>query len=67
MNNLCTYYKSTDYITFNYAPSIPSTGYTGSISFSPNRVSATNAEHTFGANYNINAGDYIKIVYYPQV
>lgn len=67
MNNLCTYYKSTDYITFDGVPYIPSTGYTGSMSFNPNRVSATNAQHTFGANYAINAGDYIKIVYYPQV
>ena len=42
-NNPCTYYKSTKYITFNNAPSIPNQHTTGSMGFNPNRVSATNA------------------------
>jgi hypothetical protein len=66
-NNLCTYYKSTDYIEFSTASSIPGLGTTGSLSFSPNRVSAINAAHTVSASYTVNSGDYVKIVYYPEV
>lgn len=66
-NNLCTYYKSTDYIEFNTATSIPGLGTTGGLSFSPNRVSAINAAHTVSASYTVNSGDYVKIVYYPEV
>ena len=37
------------------------------MSFSPNIVSATNAEHTYSAGYSIAVGDYIKIVTIPQI
>ena len=67
MNNPCTFYRSTKYIEFNNAPSIPGVGTTGSQSFNPNHVSATNAEHTFSAGYSIDVGDYIKIVTIPQI
>ena len=67
INNPCTFYKSTDYLEYNNAPSIPSVYNTGSLSFNPNRVSATNAEHTVSASYTVNNGDYVKIIYYPQV
>lgn len=68
-NNLCTYYKSTKYIYFaTLSTSIPSlySSY-GSLSFSPNVVSATNAVHTFTGSYTVSSGDYLRIVYYPQV
>ena len=67
INNPCTFYRSTTYIQFNNAPSIPGVGTTGSLSFSPNIVSETNAEHTYSAGYSIDVGDYIKIITIPQV
>lgn len=67
MNNLCTYYKSTDYLYFNNAPSIPGIGTTGSHTFNPNIVSATNTQQTFAASYTVDSGDYLKIIYYPEV
>ena len=39
----------------------------GSLSFSPNLVSATNSQHTFTGPYSINAGDYLRIAYYSSV
>lgn len=68
-NNLCTYYKSTKYIYFTtLSTSIPSlyTSY-GSLAFAPNVVSAINAVHTFTGSYTVNSGDYLRIVYYPQI
>lgn len=67
--NLCTYYKSTKYITFvTLGVSVPSlnTLY-GTLSFNPNRVSATNAAHTFTGSYTVSTGDYLRIVYYSAV
>ena len=66
-NKPCTYYKSTHYIEFNAPPSIPSKTTHGSISFNPNRISATNAQHTFTGSVTVNSGDYVRIVYYPEV
>ena len=66
-NNLCAYYKSVTYMTFNSAPSSVSTGTTGSLSFNPNLVSATNTEHTLSAGYSMSAGDWLKVVYYSEV
>ena len=68
-NNLCMYYKTTRYITFNtLVTSIPTlnTPY-GNLAFNPNIVSAVNAQHTFTGSYTVNNGDYLRIVYYPQV
>lgn len=68
-NNLCTYYKSIKYLTFNTLvgsePNVNSPY--GSLSFNPNRVSATNTLHTFTGSYTVNTGDYVRIVYYPQI
>lgn len=68
-NNLCTFYRSTKYITFNtLSTAIPglNTPY-GSLTFNPNRVSATNTQHIFTGSYTVNSGDYLRIVYYPQI
>lgn len=68
INNPCTFYKSTYYLEFNSAPSIPNVGSSvGSLGFNPNIVSATNAQHTYSAGYQIDVGDYIKIVTIPQI
>lgn len=68
-SNLCTYYRSTKYIYFTTTPgSIPSVSSSyGSLTFNPNRVSATNTQHTFTGAYTVNSGDYLRIVCYPQV
>ena len=67
-NNLCTYWSSTKYLEYDPTPSIPNVyTYQGSMSENPNYVSATNAQHTFTGPYTVNNGDYVKIVYYPQV
>ena len=68
-SNLCTYYRSTKYIYFTNPPGfIPgvSSSY-GSLTFNPNRVSATNTQHTFTGAYTVNSGDYLRIIYYPQI
>lgn len=67
-NNLCTYYKSIKYLYFSTSASVPAlnTPY-GSLSFNPNRVSATNTQHTFTGSYTVNSGDYLRIIYYPQI
>ena len=68
LNNLCTYYSSTDYLEFDPTPFIPSVlNDNGSINENPNYVSAPNAQHTFTGSYTVNTGDYVKIIYYPQV
>lgn len=66
-NNYCSYYKSTYYMQFNAAAGIPGVGTTGSHTFNPTYVSATNSAHTIAASYPLNAGDYLKIIYYSQV
>lgn len=68
-NNLCTFYKSINYLTFTtFSGSVPTPNTpVGSLTFNPNRVSATNTLHIFTASYTINAGDYVRIIYYPQV
>lgn len=64
--NLCSIYESVYYMQF-VSGSTPGASYTGSLSFSPARVSATPANHAFGNSYALQSGDYIKIVYYPEV
>lgn len=65
-NNLCTYYKSTKYMTFNSVNNPPGiTGSYGSLSFNPNIISATNTQHTISANIALAIGDYVKLIYYP--
>jgi hypothetical protein len=67
-NNPCTYYRSTVYKYFTSAPSVPSVNsYVGSLTFNPNLVSATSTQHTFSASYSIDAGDILKIIYYPEI
>lgn len=39
----------------------------GSLTFSPNIVSATNSAHTAAASISLAIGDYVKIVYYSEV
>mgnify|MGYP001255440435 FL=1 len=68
-NNLCTFYQSTKYIYF-VAPPGSITGICnscGNLAFNPNVVSATNSQHTFSGSYTVNAGDYVRITYYPQI
>ena len=65
-NRLCPYYKSTKYLEFDSAPGSivgVSSNY-GSLTFSPNLVSATNSAHTASASITLAIGDYVKIVYY---
>lgn len=66
-NNLCAYYKSVTYLTFNVAPSAVGTTTTGSLTFNPNRVSAPNTVHTISAGYGLSSGDWLKIIYYSQI
>ena len=66
-NNLCAFYKSVTYMKFNTAPGSIGTTTTGSLSFNPAIVSATNAEHTVSASYSLLSGDWLKISYYTQV
>lgn len=66
-NNLCSYYKSVTYMTFNTAPAIVGTTTTGSLTFNPTRVSATNTVHTVSAGYTLAAGAWLKLIYYSQV
>jgi hypothetical protein len=54
-------------MTFNTAPSYFGPSTTGSLAFSPTLVSATNAVHTLSAGYSLNAGDWVKVIYYSQV
>ena len=63
-NNLCAYYKSVTYMNFNPTPGGPGTYTTGSLSFNPNLVSATNTEHTLSASYSVANDDWIKVNYY---
>lgn len=68
-NRLCSYYKSTKYIYF-VSPPGSITGVCsscGNLACSPNVVSATNTQHTFTGSYTVSSGDYLRIVYYPQV
>jgi hypothetical protein len=67
MNNLCAYYKSVSYMTFNTAPGGVGTTTTGSLTFNPTIVSATNTEHTLSASYSVAAGDWLKVSYYSQI
>ena len=64
-HNLCAYYKSITYMTFTAATSLPSVGTTGSLSYNPNLVSATNAVHTVSAGYAVSTGDWVRVKYYP--
>ena len=66
-NNLCAYYKSSTYLSFNSNPGGIGYGYTGSLSFNPALVSATNTVHTVTAGYSISVGDFIRLNYYTQV
>jgi len=66
-NNLCAYYKSVMYLSFNNAPGGVGYGYTGSLSFNPTNVSATNTVHTVTAGYAISVGDWLKLTYYSQI
>ena len=66
-NNLCAYYKSVTYLTFNTATSGVSTYTQGSLSFNPNRVSATSTEHTLYAPYGLSSGDWVRVKYYSEV
>ncbi len=54
-------------MTFNLDPGSGSTYSTGSLSFNPSRVSAENTVHTVSAGYSLSAGDWVKIIYYPQI
>jgi hypothetical protein len=59
-NNPCTYYKSTKYLTFNSVSIPPSTTSSfGSLTFSPNIISATNAQHTISASISLAVGDFV--------
>lgn len=65
INKLCSYYKSTKYLSFK--PSvIPPTTLTsfGSLSFNPNIVSATSSKHTISGGVTLAIGDFVKLVYY---
>lgn len=65
-NRLCPYYKSTKYIYFKAAVVPPTTTNNfGTLTFSPNVISATNTQHTLSANVGLAVGDFVKIVYYP--
>ena len=66
-NNLCAYYKSVTYLSFTTAPGGMGYGYTGSLSFNPTNVSATNTIHTVTAGYPISVGDWLKLTYYSQI
>lgn len=66
-NNLCAYYKSVTYMTFNSAPAGVGTTTTGSLTFNPTIVSATNTVHTVSAGYALGAGDWVRLQYYSQV
>jgi hypothetical protein len=64
-NNPCIYYKSTKYLTFNPSNTPPGiTGSYGSLTFNPNIISATNAQHILSASISLSVGDFIKIIYY---
>lgn len=64
-NRLCPYYKSTKYIYFKTSVLTPATvNNWGSLTFSPNVISATNTQHTLSASVNLAVGDFVKIVYY---
>jgi hypothetical protein len=67
-NNPCTYYKSTKYLTFNAYNNPPgiSSSY-GSLTFSPNIISAVNTQHTVSASISLSVGDFVKIIYYGEV
>ena len=66
-NNLCAYYKSSTYMTFATVPTPANTYTTGSLTFNPTIVSATNTEHTLSASYSVSSGDWLKVTYYPEV
>lgn len=66
-NNLCAYYKSVTYRTFSIAPAAVGTTTTGSLTFNPSRVSASNTVHTVSAGYDLSVGDWVKIIYYSQI
>lgn len=67
-NRLCPYYKSTKYMYFKTAAIVPTTvNYFGSLVFDPLIVSATNSKHVHSAPMGVAIGDFIKIVYYPEV
>lgn len=66
-NNFCTGFKSTKYMYFNNAPSIPSVTTHGTLTFNPNLVSAINTQQTFSGSYSVNSGDYLKIIYHTEV
>ena len=66
--NLCAYYKSVTYLSFNNAPSLPpTTTTTGTLNFNSPLISATNTVHTLAANYAINSGAFLVLKYYSQV
>jgi hypothetical protein len=66
-NNLCAYYKSVTYLSFTTAPGPMGYGYTGSLTFNPSSVSASNTVHTVTASYGIIIGDWLRLQYYTQI
>jgi hypothetical protein len=67
-NNLCSYYKSSTYLSFINTVGVP--GYfqsSNQLTFSPSRVSATNTVHTITAPYSLANGDFLTLTYYTQV
>jgi len=67
-NNLCSYYKSSTYLTFNTAPSVPNPYLASNqLTFNPTRVSATNTVHTISSPYSLSVGDFVTLTYYLQV
>ena len=65
-NRLCSYYKSTQYLSFKSAVTPPATVSSfGSLTFNPNIVSATSSKHTITAPVSLAVGDFVKLIYYP--
>jgi hypothetical protein len=64
INNLCTYYKSSTYLTFNGNPGTPGcNSYSSYLTFTPSIVSAVNARHTISGPIALNNNDFVKIRY----
>ena len=65
-NRLCSYYKSTQYLSFKPSVVPPSNVSSfGSLTFNPSIVSATNSKHTITASVSLAIGDFVKLIYYP--
>lgn len=53
---------------FKVAATVPATVASfGTLSFSPNVISATNTQHTVSAGVALAVGDFVKLVYYSEV